>query len=109
MAGERFVDGIVRNLEHHVVEARAVVGVADIHAGPLAHRVEAVQHLDLVGAVDVVVGVVFGVFFGAVCHAKDIGEAPAKVMLLRAVFERGSADTGKRPAARVSDGPFLVD
>ena len=32
MAGQRLVDRIVGDLEHHVVEARAVVGVADIHA-----------------------------------------------------------------------------
>ena len=40
-----------RDLEHHVVEARAVVGVADVHAGALAHRVEALEDLDAVGAV----------------------------------------------------------
>ena len=28
------------DLEDHVVETRAVVGVADIHSGPLADRVE---------------------------------------------------------------------
>ena len=50
MAGERLVDRIVRDLEHHVVKARAVVGVADVHAGPLAHRVEALEDLDAVGA-----------------------------------------------------------
>jgi hypothetical protein len=46
MAGERLVDRIVGNLEHHVVEAGAVVGVADIHSGPLADRIETFQHLD---------------------------------------------------------------
>jgi acetyl esterase/lipase len=51
MAGQRLVDRIVGDLEHHVVEARAVVGVADIHAGALADRVEALQHLDRIGAV----------------------------------------------------------
>jgi hypothetical protein len=56
MPGQRFVDRIVRNLEHHVVEARSVVGVADIHAGPLAHRVEALEDLDRVGAIGVCVG-----------------------------------------------------
>src|SRR5476651_372812 len=39
------------DLVDHVVEARPVVGVADVHARPLAHGVEAFQHLDLVGAV----------------------------------------------------------
>ena len=41
MPGERLVDRIVADLEHHVVEARTVVGVADVHAGPLAHRIDA--------------------------------------------------------------------
>jgi hypothetical protein len=44
------------HLEHHVVEARAVVGVADIHSGPFADRVEALQHLDGIGAVAFSVG-----------------------------------------------------
>ncbi|GAA3255635.1 hypothetical protein GCM10020258_14210 [Sphingomonas yabuuchiae] len=57
MPRQRFVDRVVRNLEHHVVEARAVVGVADIHARPLAYRVEALQHLDRGGAIFVRLGV----------------------------------------------------
>src|SRR3546814_2873841 len=32
MPRQRLVDRIVRNLEHHVMQARPVVGVADIHA-----------------------------------------------------------------------------
>ena len=34
-AGERLVDGVVHHLIDHVVQAGAVVGVADIHAGRL--------------------------------------------------------------------------
>ena len=45
-AGQRLVDGVVDHLIDHVVQARAVVGVADIHARPLAHGIEAFQHLD---------------------------------------------------------------
>ena len=41
MAGERFVDSVVDDLEHHVVQAGAIVGVADVHSGPLTDRVEA--------------------------------------------------------------------
>ena len=63
MAGERLVDRVVGDLEHHVVEARAVVGVADIHAGALAHRVEALEDLDAVGAIVGWVG----------CHELGIG------------------------------------
>ena len=51
MPGQRLVDRVVDDLVDHVVEAGAVVGVADIHARPLAHRVEAAQHLDRIRAV----------------------------------------------------------
>jgi hypothetical protein len=43
---ERLVDRVVDDLVDHVVQARAVIGVADIHAGTLAHRVEALEDLD---------------------------------------------------------------
>ena len=60
IAGQRLVDGVVDHLVDHVVQARAVVGVADIHARPLAHGIEAFQHLDRLGAV---VGSGFGFAF----------------------------------------------
>ena len=50
MAGERLVDGVVDDLIDHMMQARAIIGVADIHAGPLAHGVETAQHLDRIGA-----------------------------------------------------------
>ena len=43
VAGQRLVDRIVDDLVDHVMQAGAVIGVADIHAGALAHRVEAAQ------------------------------------------------------------------
>ena len=46
MAGKRLVDGVVDDLIDHVVEAGAVIGVADIHAGTLADGVEPAQHSD---------------------------------------------------------------
>ena len=46
VAGERLVDGVVDDLVHHVMQAGAVIGVADIHARPLAHGVEALEDLD---------------------------------------------------------------
>src|SRR3546814_14584640 len=58
MAGQRLVYGIVADLEHHMVQAGAVVGVADIHAGPLAHGIQPFQDLDTVGAIGIAVGVV---------------------------------------------------
>ena len=45
-AGERLVDGVVDDLVHHVVQAGAVIGVADVHAGALAHRLQALEDLD---------------------------------------------------------------
>ena len=51
IAGQRLVDGVVDHLVDHVMQARAVVGVADIHARALAHGVEPAQHLDRVGVV----------------------------------------------------------
>ena len=46
VAGERFVDGVVDDLIDHVVQAGTVIGVADIHARPLAHGIEPLQHPD---------------------------------------------------------------
>ena len=60
MAGQRLVDGVVDDLVDHVVQAGAVVGVADIHAGALAHRIEAAQHLDRIGAIIVDVAGLIG-------------------------------------------------
>jgi hypothetical protein len=101
MAGQRLVDRIVRHLEYHMVEARAVVGVADIHSGPLADRVEALQHLDRLGAV--------AAFIGGGCHLPDIateGAEPKDFSRIRPLFSQmqhrqGPGDvrmrTGERP------------
>ena len=51
VAGERLVDRVVDHLEHHVVQAGAVVDVADVHAGTLAHGLQAAQDGDLAGIV----------------------------------------------------------
>ena len=51
MAGERFVDRVVDDFVDHVMQAGAVIGVADIHARTLAHRVETLEHLDRFSAV----------------------------------------------------------
>ena len=65
IARERLVDGVVDHLIDHVVQARAVIGVADIHARPLAHGIEAFQHFDGFGAV---IGRGFSLAFGSWCH-----------------------------------------
>ena len=51
MAGQRLVDAVVDDLVHHVVQARAIVGVADIHARTLADSLQALENLDGIGAV----------------------------------------------------------
>ena len=62
MSGERFVNGVVEHLEHHVVQAAAVLRVADIHTGAFAYRFQAFQHLYAVGAVFFVFLVSHGLF-----------------------------------------------
>ena len=62
MARQRLVDAVVHDLVDHVVQARAVIGVADIHAGPLAHGLQALENLDGIRAV-------FRGRRSVVCHA----------------------------------------
>ncbi|MDQ1154161.1 hypothetical protein QE389_001360 [Brevundimonas sp. SORGH_AS 993] len=57
VTGQGLVDGVVHHLIDHVVQARAVVRVPDIHAGAFAHGVQALENLDGIGAV-----------FGLVCN-----------------------------------------
>src|SRR5690606_25845966 len=56
IAGQCLVDGVVHDLGHHVVQASAVGGVADVHPRALAHGLEALEHLDRIGAVGVLGG-----------------------------------------------------
>jgi hypothetical protein len=44
------VDRVVENLENAVVQA-ALIGVADVHAGPLADSLQAFEFVDLRGTV----------------------------------------------------------
>jgi hypothetical protein len=46
VTGQSFVDGVVDNLEDHVVQTAAVVGVSDVHPRPFADSVEALQNFD---------------------------------------------------------------
>ena len=45
------VDGVIDHLIDHMVQARTVVGVADVHAGALANSVQPLENLDGIGAV----------------------------------------------------------
>ena len=48
VAGNRLVHGIVEHLGEQMVHA-AFVGAADIHRRTPAHRLEALEHLDVLG------------------------------------------------------------
>ena len=50
VAGHRLVHGVVEHLGDQVVQ-RALVGAADIHAGPAAHRLQPLQDLDVLGGI----------------------------------------------------------
>ena len=50
VAGDRLVHGIVHHLGEEVVH-RLLVGAADIHARPAAHRLQPLQHLDVGGGI----------------------------------------------------------
>jgi hypothetical protein len=60
VACQCLVDGVIQHFEHHVMQAGAVGGVADVHARPLAHGVEALQDLDAGGVVAAVTVTVDG-------------------------------------------------
>ena len=48
---QSLVDRVIDDLIDHMVQARPVVGIADIHSRPLAHGVEATQNLDGIGVI----------------------------------------------------------
>ncbi len=51
VSGQNLVDGVIDDFVDHVVQTRPIVGIADVHAGALAYRIQALQHLDAVGTV----------------------------------------------------------
>src|SRR5690606_2193881 len=117
------VDRVVDHLEHHVVQPGPVVHVADVHAGPLAHGLEAAQHGDLAGIVGIVAGGGAGSQFahafaaiGAGPHlsqgaapsrretidytSPDRAAGPGRIRPTGVRVPRGTADRpGRRPAA----------
>ncbi|MPL85446.1 hypothetical protein SDC9_31414 [bioreactor metagenome] len=60
IARKCLVDAVVDDLIDHVMQARAVVGVADIHARPFAHGLQALENLDGLRAVVGLLRAVFG-------------------------------------------------
>jgi len=71
-AGLRLVDRVVDDLEGHVMQAGAVIGVADIHARALAHGIEPAQHRNGGSVVGVRPGRVVGGRRGVVTHAGGV-------------------------------------
>ena len=53
VASERFIDGIVYQLKHHVMKTGAVIGIANVHSRALTHRIQPLQDLDAGGIVTV--------------------------------------------------------
>ncbi len=46
MPGQGFVDGVVHDFEDQVMQAGTVRGIADVHAGALAHGLQTFEDLD---------------------------------------------------------------
>ena len=44
--GEGLIDRVIDNFLHHMVQSRTVVRIADVHAGALANRLQALQYLN---------------------------------------------------------------
>ena len=51
MTGQGLVNAVVHDLIDHVMQAAAVVGIPDIHAGALADSLQPFENLDRIGAV----------------------------------------------------------
>ena len=85
MSGQRLVDGVVHDLVDHVVQARAVIGVADIHARTLTHGVQAAQDLDRSGVV---------IVFVALGGGRGIGHDIAYLCVNAVIANIGSISVG---------------
>ena len=44
MPSQRFINGVIQDFKHHVVQSRTVLRVADIHTRPFANRFQAFQN-----------------------------------------------------------------
>ena len=107
MPRQRLVNRIVGNFKHHVMQAAAVIRVANIHARALTHGVKALQNLYAVGTIFILIGVGCAVrrrvklrgFRGFFCHPLTVGPKPKKPKEKRAkgaVFPQSfvAADNG---------------
>jgi hypothetical protein len=55
VTGQGFIDGVIHDLEDHVMQTAAVIGITDVHSGSLSYGVETFQDFDFTGVVDVVI------------------------------------------------------
>ena len=82
MTGESLVDRVIRYFEHHMMQAAAVIGVADIHAGAFANRIQALENLDGIGAIFVLIGRLGSIFrgfvLGNIVHRETIAAGAGK-------------------------------
>ena len=51
MTRQGLINGVVHHLEDHVVQAGAVIGIADVHAWTFTDRIQAFENLDIGGIV----------------------------------------------------------
>ena len=51
VTGQNLVNAVIDDLIDHVMQARPVVGIADVHAGTLSHGVQTLENLDGIGVV----------------------------------------------------------
>jgi hypothetical protein len=40
VTGQGFIDGVIHDLEDHVMQTAAVIGITDVHSGSLSYGVE---------------------------------------------------------------------
>ena len=85
VAGDRLVHRIVDDLGEEMVH-RLVVGAADIHARPPAHRLQPFQHLDVGGAVALAAVLGRGGALGRGLHQR-IGRARGRAGRLRLLVQ----------------------
>ena len=69
MTGQSFINGIVRHFEHHMVQARSVIGVTDIHSRAFAHCIQAFKDLDRICAIFALLRAVSARLWSLVAHS----------------------------------------
>jgi hypothetical protein len=55
MSCQGFIDRVIDDLEHHVVQACSIGCITDVHAWTLAYGLKALEHLDRVRAIGITV------------------------------------------------------